>query len=95
MPDNQAEFTELLRKLAAEQTDIIISTGSTGIGSRDIAFEGVAALSPKYLPGIMDQIRLNYGANNPAALTSRSVAAVNDKSLISPCRAVSKPLKNT
>jgi len=82
MPDNQDEFTALLNKLAAENTDIIISTGSTGIGTRDIAFESVSATHPKYLPGIMDQIRLKYGAQNPAALTSRSVAAVLDKSLI-------------
>jgi len=82
MPDNMLEFSALLKKLAAEKTDIIISTGSTGIGTRDIAFEGVADLNPKYLPGIMDHIRLKYGAQNPAALTSRSVAAVLDKSLI-------------
>ena len=82
MPDNLAEFSTLLKKLVADKTDIILSTGSTGIGTRDIAFEGVVALNPKYLPGIMDHIRLKYGALNPAALTSRSVAAVADKSLI-------------
>lgn len=82
MPDNQDEFTALLKKLAAKKTDIIISTGSTGIGTRDIAFEAVSALNPKYLPGIMDHIRLKYATNNSSALTSRSVAAVLDKSLI-------------
>jgi molybdopterin biosynthesis enzyme MoaB len=34
------------------------------------------------LPGIMDMVRLKYGANNPGALLSRSIAGTINKTLV-------------
>ena len=34
------------------------------------------------LPGIMDLVRLKYGANNPGALLSRSIAGTINKALV-------------
>jgi molybdopterin adenylyltransferase len=36
----------------------------------------------KEIPGIMDYIRLKYGAEKPGALLSRSIAGVKGKTLI-------------
>ena len=62
--------------------NIIITTGGTGIGPRDITVETVIPLLSKQIPGIMEYIRIKYGTEKPTALLSRSVAGVIGKSLI-------------
>jgi molybdenum cofactor synthesis domain-containing protein len=74
LPDD----ADLLRReivVGREQgVDVIITTGGTGVGPRDIAPETVAPLCDKLLPGIMEHIRAKYGANNPRARLSRAIA---------------------
>jgi molybdopterin adenylyltransferase len=56
---------------AGENCNIIITTGGTGIGPRDITVETVAPLLSKEIPGIMEFIRIKYGSEKPGALLSR------------------------
>ena len=58
-------------------TDVIFTLGSTGVGPRDIAPETVSSLCEKIIPGIMENIRIKYGANKPSVFLRRSVAAVS------------------
>jgi molybdenum cofactor synthesis domain-containing protein len=81
IPDDDAILRELL-KSAAGVYNIVITSGGTGIGPRDITVETVAPLLTKEIPGIMEFIRIKYGTENPNALLSRSVAGVIGKSLI-------------
>jgi len=62
--------------------DIIITTGSTGIGPRDIAPETIKPLLDKEIPGIMDIIRIKYGTEKPNALISRAIAGTKSKTLV-------------
>lgn len=62
--------------------NIIITTGGTGIGPRDITVETVTPLLNKEIPGIMEFIRIKYGTEKPGALLSRGVAGITGKSLI-------------
>ncbi len=62
--------------------DLVITTGSTGIGPRDIAPEVVRPLLTKEIPGIMEQIRVKYGSKNPRALLSRGMAGTIGNTLI-------------
>lgn len=62
--------------------DIIITTGGTGIGERDITVETVRPFLDKEIPGIMEMIRIKYGAEKPNALLSRSIAGVKNKTLV-------------
>ena len=57
-----------------EGYDIIITTGGTGLGKRDMTPDVIKPLLDKEIPGIMDHIRLKYGAQKPNALISRSIA---------------------
>ncbi len=82
IPDNAHELEEILRQAAADKTDIIVTTGGTGIGSRDITPDVVKKLLDKEIPGIMELIRYKYGSEKPNALLSRSVAGVIHKSLV-------------
>jgi molybdopterin adenylyltransferase len=81
LPDDEIQLAENLKK-AAEVYNLIVTSGGTGIGPRDITVETVRPLLLKELPGIMEFIRIKYGAEKPNALLSRGVAGVIGKSLI-------------
>ena len=81
IPDDAEILRELL-KSAGCVYNIIITTGGTGIGPRDITVETVTPLLTKEIPGIMEFIRIKYGTEKPNALLSRGVAGIIGKSLI-------------
>ncbi len=81
IPDDTDILKELL-KSGGNECNIIITTGGTGIGPRDITVETVTPLLTKEIPGIMEFIRFRYGSERPNALLSRGVAGIIDKSLI-------------
>jgi cyclic pyranopterin monophosphate synthase len=56
--------------------DVIITTGGTGVGPRDIAPETIIPLCDKLIPGIMEHLRAKFGQENPRARLSRTVAGV-------------------
>ncbi len=76
--------TDLLRHTISSSgdCDVIITTGGTGIGPRDITVDVVRPLLDKEIPGIMELIRVKYGAEKPNALVSRSVAGVIGTTLV-------------
>ena len=81
IPDDAAILRELLMS-AGNIYNIVITTGGTGIGPRDITVETVTPLLNKEIPGIMEFIRIKYGTEKPNALLSRGVAGIIGKSLI-------------
>jgi molybdenum cofactor synthesis domain-containing protein len=82
LPDEKTLLKKQFIKSLEENADIIITTGGTGIGPRDIVPEVINPLLDKKIPGIMDMIRYKYGQQNPAALLSRSVAGLKGKTLV-------------
>lgn len=82
LPDDREKLQESIQKEIKSGTDIIITTGGTGIGKRDITIETVKPLLEKEIPGIMEFIRMKYGSEKPNALVSRSIAGVASDSLI-------------
>jgi molybdenum cofactor synthesis domain-containing protein len=81
IPDDASVLKDLLIN-AGNICNIIITTGGTGIGPRDITVETVIPLLTKEIPGIMEFIRIKYGTEKPNALLSRGVAGIIGKSLI-------------
>ncbi len=82
IPDEKDRLEKELHLAANENFDIIYTTGSTGIGPRDIAPPVIMKFIDLEIPGIMDLVRMKYGMEKPNALLSRSVAGVKNKSLI-------------
>ncbi len=82
LPDDEKMLQETLTNAKSKKYDIIITTGGTGIGKRDITPDVVKPFFDKEIPGIMDHIRLKYGAEKPNALISRSIAGVMDETLV-------------
>jgi molybdopterin adenylyltransferase len=81
IPDDSLKLREILKN-ASKEKNIVITTGGTGIGPRDITVETVKPLLEKEIPGIMEFIRIKYGSEKPNALLSRGVAGVMGISLV-------------
>ena len=65
-----------------ELLDFVFTTGGTGIGPRDFTVDKIKPMLDKEIPGIMEMIRMKYGAEKPNALVSRSIAGVMGQSLL-------------
>lgn len=82
IPDNAELLKELLEEAGKDQVDIVITTGGTGIGPRDITPDVVKPFLDKEIPGIMELIRFKYGSLKPNALLSRAIAGVMSSTLV-------------
>jgi molybdenum cofactor biosynthesis protein B len=66
-----------MERCADDATDVIVTTGGTGIAPRDQTYEAVAALLEKRLDGFGEAFRrLSWDAIGPKAVLSRAVAGV-------------------
>ncbi len=75
-PHHEGSTSDLPPHVPNGMADVIITTGGTGIGPRDITVDTVLPLLDKEIPGIMEMIRVKYGAEKPNALLSRGVAGL-------------------
>ena len=67
----------IVRQLASGDVDVIITTGGTGITSRDSTYEAVTAILEKRLDGFGELFRmLSFEAIGPAAMMSRAAAGL-------------------
>lgn len=76
IPDEEEVLVEQLERADEQHYDLLITTGGTGIGARDITPDVVNQMLDKEIPGIMEMIRLKYGAEKPNALLSRGIAGI-------------------
>ena len=82
IPDDASSLSVLIEKSTYDDVDIIITTGGTGIGPRDVTIETVKPMLDKEIPGIMEMIRVKYGEQKPNALLSRGVAGLIGNTLV-------------
>lgn len=82
IPDDEEKLSDLIRTAKKLNYDLLITTGGTGIGPRDISPDVVKRNLDKEIPGIMEHIRTKYGATIPNALLSRGVAGAIGKMLV-------------
>ncbi len=75
--DEPAIRAAIVEELERDRADVIISTGGTGIASRDRTYEVVSALLDTPLAGFGELFRmLSYQEIGPAAMLSRATAGV-------------------
>jgi len=82
LPDDREAFSRELGNAIKEKVDVIFTTGSTGLGSRDIAPDVVEQHLERQIPGLMELIKVKHGMVNPNAALSRSIAGLAGKTLI-------------
>jgi molybdenum cofactor biosynthesis protein B len=76
--DEPSEVTHVIRRVADERTaDVIITSGGTGISTRDTTYEAVTSLLEKRLDGFGEIFRmLSWDEIGSAAMMSRAVAGL-------------------
>lgn len=83
IPDDQARIEEVLKSIAdAGETDLILTTGGTGLAPRDRTPEATRAVADRLAPGFVEAMRASSLEVTPHAMLSRAVAAVRGKTLI-------------
>ena len=81
--DDALEIQTILRRLADEEhMDLILTTGGTGLGPRDVTPEATQAIADKLVPGFAEQMRRKGLEKTPRAILSRSSAAIRGRTLI-------------
>ena len=77
-----ASFRLLSDFADSAEFDLILTSGGTGIGPRDVTPEGTVEVLDKQLPGIGERMRAEGIKHNPRAILSRGVAGVRGETLI-------------
>ena len=72
----------LLRLCDEEKCPLVLTTGGTGPGPRDIVPEVTLAILERELPGFGEAVRHHSFQRGPIALLSRAVAGVRGSSLV-------------
>ena len=81
VPDDRQEIEDVLRELA-DHADLIVTTGGTGFGPRDVTPEATRAVIDREAPGLAEAMRSTGLASTPMAALSRAVAGVLEDTLI-------------
>ncbi|MFC1574674.1 molybdenum cofactor biosynthesis protein B [Gemmatimonadota bacterium] len=75
VPDQTEVIVPLLLQWAdGEEVDVIITTGGTGFGPRDVTPEATQAVLDRLAPGLAEMIRRRGEAATPYASLSRGIA---------------------
>lgn len=83
LPDGKGPLEQQLCRLADQrQADLILTTGGTGFGPRDVTPEATLAVADRQAPGIAEAIRAASMQITPRAMLSRAVSVIRKKTLI-------------
>lgn len=81
VPDDQPVIEAALRRLA-EQVQLVVTTGGTGIAARDITPEATRAVCSKLIDGIPEKMRSAGLEQTPFAVLSRGLCGIRGQALI-------------
>ena len=81
--DDGIQIQAILKLLAdQEKMDLILTTGGTGLGPRDVTPEATEAVADKMIPGFAEEMRRKGLEKTPRAILSSSSAAIRGTTLI-------------
>jgi molybdopterin adenylyltransferase len=81
VPDERDAIADALRELAAS-AQVVLTTGGTGFGPRDVTPEATQTVLDRPAPGIAEAIRADSIARTPHGLLSRGLAGVAGSALV-------------
>jgi molybdopterin adenylyltransferase len=81
VPDDREAIGAAIADLA-RSARLVLTTGGTGMGPRDVTPEATATLLERYAPGIAEAIRADSVRKTPHGLLSRGVAGTLGRTLV-------------
>jgi molybdenum cofactor synthesis domain-containing protein len=81
VPDDRDAIAEAIAELA-EDASVVLTTGGTGLGPRDVTPEATSEVLERSAPGIAEALRADSLAKTPHALLSRGLAGVRGQALV-------------
>ncbi|HEU4758931.1 MAG TPA: MogA/MoaB family molybdenum cofactor biosynthesis protein [Dehalococcoidia bacterium] len=83
IPDEAVLIAERLRAWADEVgLDLVLTTGGTGLGPRDVTPQATRAVIDYEVPGLAEAMRAEGLKHTPMSMLSRAVAGVRGRTLI-------------
>ncbi len=82
VPDGIESVQGALRDLVADGADLVVTTGGTGMGPRDLTPEATSPLLDRPAPGLAEAMRAVTFGVNPHGMLSRGVAGVIGSTLV-------------
>lgn len=82
VPDSQQRITDAIVAAADGGADVVVTTGGTGLGPRDVTPQATSRAIEFEVPGIGEAMRRAGAASTPMAALSRSMAGVRGRALI-------------
>ena len=83
VPDDAPRIQECLVDMADHlNVPLILTTGGTGFGTRDVTPEATRAVIEREVPGLPEAMRASTAKENPLAWLSRGIAGLRGRTLI-------------
>ena len=83
VPDDREEIETRLRAFAdGGQIQMVLTTGGTGVGPRDVTPEATLAVIERRVPGLAEAMRFKSLSVTPHAMLSRAEAGIRGRCLI-------------
>lgn len=83
VPDEKSQIQGTLKEWCDEgNVDLVLTTGGTGLGPRDVTPEATIEIVERPVPGIAEAMRMESLKKTPMAMISRAVAGVRGRCLI-------------
>jgi len=82
VPDEQEAIARSILAAVATGAGLVVTTGGTGVGPRDVTPQATAPLLSYQLPGIAEQVRRVGVGSLPQAMLSRGVAGLCESTLV-------------
>jgi molybdopterin adenylyltransferase len=81
VPDEQAAIQQVILSWI-DRARLVVTTGGTGIASRDVTPEATRAVCERVIEGVAERMRSEGAKKTPLAALSRAVCGVRGKSVI-------------
>jgi len=82
VPDGVAEVEAGIRGFLADGVDLVVTTGGTGFGPRDLTPEATRRVIEREAPGLAEAMRAATFGVNPHGMLSRAVAGLTGSALV-------------
>jgi molybdenum cofactor synthesis domain-containing protein len=83
VPDDYQTIVETLKSFSDEQDiEVVLTTGGTGPGPRDVTPEATASVCERMAPGFSEILRVEGFKKTPKAILSRGISGMRKNTLI-------------